>query len=291
VTNRALRYLIPLIAAGLGLSLLQTGLHGQTTPTKPAPASTSVAAEKNPFAPPRTSDGQPDIRGFWGEHKGGVMGLYSIEDGASEEHSKITNTTATKGPSMVIDPPDGKIPYQPWAAAIRREIHDNYQNPKAAYQIDPVVRCFLEGTRNFYQSVFQIQQTPGNIVFLFEFQHAYRVIPLDGRPHAPENVKLYMGDSRGHWEGNTLVVDVTNNNDQTWFDLVGSFHSDKMHIVERYTPLSANTMRYEATFTDPEVFTRPWTMAVNFDRTTTPNFELLEDACHEGERDAANELK
>ena len=219
------------------------------------------------------------------------MGLYSIEEGASVEHAQITGTVATKGASMVIDPPDGKIPYLPWSAAIRQEIRQNYQHATQPYHIDPVVRCFLEGTRNFYQSVFQFVQTRDQIVLLFEYQHAYRVIPLDGRPHAPEPVKLYMGDSRGHWEGNTLVVDVTNNNDQTWFDLVGSFHSDGLRIAERYTMTGPDSMRYEATFTDPQVFTRPWTMAVTFERNKTPDFELLEDACHEGERDAAHILK
>ena len=125
---------------------------------------------------------------------------------------------------------------------------------------------------------------------LFEYQHAYRVIPLDGRPHVGENIKLFMGDSRGHWEGDTLVVDVTSNNDQTWFDLVGTFHSDAMHILERFTLVDADTMRYTATITDPQVFTRPWTMAVTFDRNKEKAFELIEDACHEGEQDAWHAL-
>ena len=256
----------------------------------PAAGQTPVA-ETNAWNLPRTPDGQPDIQGFWAEHKGGVMGLYSIESDASEERSRITGQTATRGPSMVIDPLDGKVPYQPWSAAIRQEIKDNYQNATKPYHIDPVVRCFLEGTRNFYQSVFQILQPPGQIVILFEYQHAYRVIPLDGGPHIGENIKLFMGDSRGRWEGNTLLVEVTSNNDQTWFDLLGTFHSDAMHIVERYTFVDADTIRYEAAIEDPQVFTRPWTMAVTFDRNKQPGFELLEDACHEGEQDAKNIFK
>ena len=185
---------------------------------------------------------------------------------------------------MVVDPPDGKVPYQPWAAARRQEYRDNYNNATEPWHIDPVARCWLEGTRNFYQSVFQIVQTPGQVVVLFEYQHAYRIIPLDGRPHIGETIKLFMGDSRGHWEGDTLVVDVTSNNDLTWFDAIGTFHSNAMHVLERFTFVDADTLYYEATIEDPKVFTRPWTMAVTFVRNKEPDFELMEDACYEGER-------
>lgn len=275
----------------LGGAALDRDVRGQAAPTSAAKPTAAQTSEAKAWTPPRTADGQPDFHGYWTEKKGGLMGLYSIEDGASEEHALITGTKATKGQSYVIDPPDGKIPYQPWSAAVRQEIKQSYQHPTRPYHIDPVVRCFLEGTRNFYQSVFQFVQTRDQVVLLFEYQHAYRVIPLDTHPHIAEPIKLYMGDSRGHWEGNTLVVDVTNNNDQTWFDLVGSFHSDAMRITERYTMTGPNAMRLEATFTDPQVFTRPWTMAVSFERNAMPGFELLEDACHEGERDAAHILK
>ena len=115
---------------------------------------------------------------------------------------------------------------------------------------------------------------------LHDYGHTYRTIPLDGRPHLGENIKLWMGDSRGHWEGNTLVVDVTNNNDQTWFDIVGSFHSDALHTVERWTFVSPDKIDFEVTIEDPKVFTRPWKMAWNFGRNKAE--EQWENAVWEG---------
>jgi hypothetical protein len=117
------------------------------------------------------------------------------------------------------------------------------------------------------------------------------VIPLDGRPHAPAGVRLWNGDSRGRWERNTLVVDVTNFlvdaanfNMQPWFDSHGTFYSDALHVVERYTFVNADTIRYEATVEDPKVFTRPWQVGFTVARNKQPGFELLEEACVEGER-------
>jgi hypothetical protein len=116
-------------------------------------------------------------------------------------------------------------------------------------------------------------------------------VPLDGRPHLPENIKLFMGDSRGRWEGNTLVVDVTNNNDKTWLDVIGSFHSDALHLVERFTVVDVKTINYEATIEDPKVYTRPWKLALVLERTNQEGFELWEEACHEGERDVPHILR
>ena len=120
---------------------------------------------------------------------------------------------------------------------------------------------------------------------LFENFHAYRVIPTDGRPHLPADIKTFEGDSRGHWEGDTLVVDVTNQNDKTWFDMAGNFHSDALHVMERYTPVDANTIDYQATIEDPKTFSRPWTIAFPITRITRPGYEIMELACVEGERD------
>ena len=99
-----------------------------------------------------------------------------------------------------------------------------------------------------------------------------------------------MGDSRGRWEGNTLVVDVTNNNDKTWFDVIGSFHSDALHVVERFTVVDAKAIDYEATIEDPKVYTRPWKLALRLERIHEKDYELLEEACHEGERDVQHIL-
>jgi hypothetical protein len=104
---------------------------------------------------------------------------------------------------------------------------------------------------------------------------------MDGRPHVGADVKLWMGDSRGHWEGNTLVVDVTNLNGRPWFDLLGHFGSDALHVVERLTLVDGNTIDYEATIEDPRVYTRPWTLALPLVRNQEYD-EIWEEGCHEG---------
>ena len=141
-----------------------------------------------------------------------------------------------------------------------------------------------------YFGEFQILQPPGHVVFLIAFSHSYRVVPLDGRPHLADDIKLFMGDSRGRWEGNTLVVDVTNNNDRTWLDGIGSFHSDALHVVERFTVVDATTIDYEATIEDTKVYTRPWTLALRLERVHEKDYELWEEACYEGERDVPHIL-
>ena len=184
----------------------------------------------------------------------------------------------------MVDPPGGKIPYQPWAAAKAMDILDNHQNPKPA-QLDPQARCWLVGAARGVLRGVQLIQTPGQILVANGFAHTYRVIYLDGSPHPPESLKLFMGDSRGRWEGNTLVVDVANNNNLTWFDVVGSFHSDALHLVERFTIVDANTMNYEVTIEDPKVYTRPWKMGWRLRRNADPE-EMWEEACHEGNHSA-----
>ncbi len=239
-------------------------------------------------------DGPPDIQGFWAS-QGRRLATYNIEEAADATHVLLSGVQ-TDAASLVVDPSDGKIPYQPWARAKRTEVFEHHTNLTKWEYVDPHMRCFLSGVpRVFYQGGFQILQPPGYVVILQEFNHGSRIIPLDGRPHVGENVKLWMGDSRGHWEGNTLVVDVTNNNDKTWFDLVGDFHSDALHIRERYTVVDADRINYEATFEDPKVYTRPFTIALTFGRTVrgeqARSYELLEEACHEGEHDTSEVLR
>jgi hypothetical protein len=249
---------------------------------------TPTAVEKI-WNPPRTSDGQPDIQGFWA-NQGRRLATYNIEamEGASETHTLISGVQSDAH-SLIVDPADGKIPYQPWARAKRQDVFENHDNPTKLEHVDPHTRCFLSGIpRMFYQGTFQILQSPGYVVVLQEFNHAHRIVHLDGRPHIPENIKLWMGDSRGRWEGNTLLVDVTSKNDRTRFDIVGDFHSDAVRIRERFTFVDQGTIRYEATFEDPQVYTRPFTMALRFGRVMpgegATSYELMEEACHEGER-------
>ncbi len=127
----------------------------------------------------------------------------------------------------------------------------------------------------------KILQTPGQVIMINEFNHTYRVIPLDGSPHIGSDIKLWMGDSRGHWEGNTLVVDVTNFNEHSWLDIVGSFHSDALHVVERWTFVNADRIDYEVTLEDPKVYARPWKLLVNHGR-MDDDYELWESAIWEG---------
>jgi hypothetical protein len=122
------------------------------------------------------------------------------------------------------------------------------------------------------------------VLVLVERAHAYRVIPTDGRPHVGTDVRLWQGDSTGHWEGNTLVVDVTNQNGKAWLDQAGNFYSDRAHMIERMTLIDANTIHYTVTIEDPTVFTRPWTMAFPLKRNPQKGFELIEEGCHEGEK-------
>ena len=233
-----------------------------------------------PYTPPRTPDGQPDMQGFWGVVPGGTYNIQDLEFQSIYQRGRPDE--ALRGRSRVVDPPDGKIPYQPWAAANAKILMDAHLDPTPR-TLDPDARCFPQGVpRHLYNREVEIFQPPGYVVLFNMAHHTYRAIPLDGRSHIQESVKLWMGDSLGRWEGNTLVVDVTNNNDQTWFDIVGDFHSDALHVAERFTPVDAETIEYEATITDPKVYTRPGKMALRIVRRKdyTPP-ELWEEACYE----------
>lgn len=228
------------------------------------------------FNPPRTQDGKPDLQGYWRHTIGSSQ--FDIE-----EHPTL-NFNWPAGKSLVVDPPDGKIPYQAWAEPIARRDGKNFRE-----YIDPNGRCFLPGVPrdHIISPIAQLLQPVGGdfVVWLTEESHAYRVIATDGRPHVGPKMKLWQGDSVGRWEGNTLVVDVSNVDAKTWFDLAGNFYSDNAHVVERWTLVDNDTMLYEATIEDPKVYTRPWKLAVPHVREKRPGFELLEEACHEGDRD------
>ena len=203
---------------------------------------------------------------------------------------------------MVVDPADGKVPMQPWVVAMRKKIYDN-QN-KAAF-LDPRVRCLQAGVPRANMPVgynsYQIIQKPGYVVIVYEWNHMTRIIPLDGRPHLDPKIRLAMGDSRGRWEGNTLVVDVTNFNDDTWVlghgapgenqpaetatSGHGIVHSPDLHVVERYTPVDGHIIHYEATIEDAKAFTRPFTVSLDAMVRGRADHQLFEYACHEGNRD------
>ena len=259
-------------------------------------AAQTSAGGTQAWTPSLTADGQPDIQGFWA-NQGRRLATYNIQamDGASDSHTQISGVQSDAH-SLIVDPPDGKIPYLPWAQAKRQDIFENHNNPTKWEHVDPHTLCWLSGVpRMFYQGTIQIMQVSGSVVVLQEFNHAYRIIHLDGRPPLPGNVKLWMGDSRGRWDGNTLHVDVANKNDKTRFDIVGDFHSDTVRIRERFTVVDADSIRYEATFDDPTVYSRPFTLRLNLGRSVrgeaAKSHELIEEACREGERSTPELLR
>ena len=242
------------------------------------------------WTPPRLPDGQPDMQGIW--IADAVGAAHSVEDGRETESDIIQGRVGERNPIGIVDPADGRIPYLPAPAARRRELLEGIFTPTKMEHIDTHVRNLLDGVpRNIYvPGGVQIGQVPGLIVMLYESNHAYRAIPMDGRPHVGEHVKLWMGDSRGRWEGNTLVVDVTNFNEGTWFDAHATFHSDALHVVERWTMASADRIDYTVTIEDPKVFAKPWKMAIAINRNKEKGYEQWEDAKHEGDHDVENIL-
>ena len=240
---------------------------------------------------PRLADGHPDMQGHW--ISDAIGAAHSVEDGRDPDADTIQGRVDERNPSVIVDPPDGRIPYQPAAAARRNELLADIFTPTRPEHVDPHVRATLDGVprNNYVPGGMQIGQVAGNVIILYESNHAYRVIPTDGRPHVGEGVKLWMGDSRGRWEGSTLVVDVTNFNTDTWLDAHGTFHSDALHVVERWTMASPDRIAYEVTIEDPKVFTRPWKMALTINRNKQKDYEIYEDSRHEGERDTEKILQ
>jgi hypothetical protein len=237
-------------------------------PADPAAFHACALARAKSFVPPRTRDGHPDLQGFW---RGQPAATENIE-----EHPKTDDDDG--GKSLIVDPRDGKLPYQPWAAEQRRINREKF--------VEPNVPCFPSGVpRSMYVPThIQILQSPDHVLILFERAHTYRVISMAGLEHPAPELRLWQGDSRGRWEGNTLVVDVANHNGRAWFDQAGNFYTPAARMIERFTLIDANTIHYQVTIEDRNVYTRPWTMAFPLRRNTEAGFRLLEEACHEGER-------
>jgi hypothetical protein len=246
------------------------------------------AAGGTPWTGARTPDGQPDIQGTWRPLIGGGR---SLEDpgvpGGIEEEIARSQGKSKKNPSRIVDPPDGKVPYQPWAAALRRKQMENEIGATKPEHIDTQARCFVLGPIRQAANANEFLQIPGSVILINEAYHNYRVIPVDGRPNLPDTIKLWGGDSRGRWEGNTLVVEVKNLNAKNRLSHDGDFLSDTAHIVERYVFVDADHMNYEVTVDDPRVFTRPWKIVIpNVRAKQRSTDEIWESACHEGERSA-----
>lgn len=239
------------------LVLIPTSIWAQKVLTEEGggQALTALARlQSNSTAPaPRNADGTPDLSGLWGPDKNF---MYDI-------------SSALK--------PGETLPLQPWAAKASKEHMSNE---------DPNVRCRPSGIPRMTPYPWKVVQTPKLIVFLFEGgTHGYRQIFMDGRSHPKDLDPTYYGDSIGKWDGDTLVIDVTNQVGRTWLDQSANLHSDAIHVVERITPIDSNNLQYEATVDDSKTYTRPWTIRYFYSRILDPKFEHLEFACIEGEVD------
>ena len=239
------RRIVTLGMSGVLLSIAVPAVGQENAPNASRPA------VSRPWSPARLADGQPDVQGVWAAMAGGSVSLSNPISGGADLQRRVTGKDI-RLPSRLIDPPDGLVPYQRWAAALQKQQEAVYDSPTKPEHIDTQHRCLLGGVPRLYTNVptFRIIQTQGTVVFIWDEYHAYRVIPLDGRPHIASDVKLWMGDARGHWEGTTLVVDTTNVKG-TRLSFSGDFFSDNVHIVERIAFEDANTMNYEATIDDP----------------------------------------
>ena len=243
------------------------------------------------FTPPRTPSGKPDLQGYWQPSR--PVQDFSVE-GIPEDHPSITALPPGypgyawyAGPSLIVEPSDQKIPYQPWAARIGRA-GVNFRE-----YLDPHAECATPGVPRLAaanHATSQILQPPTDDHVLWLREGQFRVIAVDSRPSVGRDVKTWNGLSRSWWEGNTLVIDTSNFNGYTWLDDSGNFYTDNARITERVTMVDRDTIHYQATIDDPTVYIRPWTMVWSLVRDTTPSFELFESACREGDRDVAIQL-
>lgn len=253
---------------------MRTGVRGFRI--APALAGTAVlaallassAAAQTGSGPARLQ-GKPNLSGIW--------------QAVNEANWDVEPHAARPGPPQfgaLFSEPGGlgvvdgnEIPYQPWARAKQRE------NFASRWTADPEAKCYMPGVprATYMPFPFQIIQSANVIVVAYPFASASRMIHMKDPGESPADT--WMGWSKGRWEGDTLVVDVTAQIDQTWFDRAGNFHSEQLHVVERYTPVGADVIQYEATIEDPKVFTRPWTMRMPLYRRREANLQLLEFKC------------
>lgn len=291
------RLLTPRLAA-LAVLACGTLLHGSPQPErKPAGKKWSVG---------RTPDGQPDLQGMWTNYDPTPFERLSAEEQPPQEPAVSTadwlvqdSPKSARRPSMVVDPPDGRVPLKREAIEARDVARSLDATSLERY--GPWERCITRGVPasmwpSAYNNGHEIIQTPGYVVLYSEMIHDARVIPLDGQPHPSAAIRSWNGDSRGHWEGDTLVVDTTNFNGKGWIAthaaagwLRGVLQSEAAHTVERLTRVSENTIQYEATIEDPNVYTRPWKLA--FPLNKDDRYRIFEYACHEGNHALENMLR
>jgi len=228
----------------------------------PTATSTISAQTPGPVAIPRTADGKPNFAGIW----------QATNTAAWDILTHAAQKGVPGGPGVVEG---NEIPYQPAALAKKKA---NYAQRAT---LDPETKCYLPGIPrlNYMPFPFQIVQTPDEIITLYEYVHAVRYIFLKGE-HPSGAIEWWLGDSRARWEGDTLVVDVIHFNDETWFDRAGNFHSNALHLVERFTLLGPDHIQYDVRVEDPKVFTRPWNMSMILYRHKEKAFQLFDYECY-----------
>jgi hypothetical protein len=252
---------LTLPAAAATLAFLAAAAYAQPDGTAPR--------EAPPV--PRTADGKPDLSGIWI-----ATGALLLMEG---EEALQAARDADAAAGRAAQPPPEPPPYTPEADA-RRQAYLARQGID-----DPMARCLLTGVPriSFRPLPFEIVQLPERVIILYEIHHAFRIIPTDGRGHPEDMEPTYLGDSVGRWDGDTLVVDVTGFNEDTWLTGVGTVHSDQLRVTERYTRDTFGTIRYEVTLEDPEVFTKPWHVYETF--RLRPNERIREYECIESNED------
>lgn len=294
----------------------------------------AAAGQTKPWTPSRTADGQPDIQGVWTNptitpferpaaqadkpfltaEEAAAIERRTLERRAEAERNPRrgdvgsyndfwmdsgTRVLSTRQTSLVVDPPDGRVPVTPSAEKTRNE--RDARSADAPELMSVWDRCITRGVPGAmfpagYNNAYQIVQTPGYVMILHEMIHYARIIPLDRGPHLAKSVKLWDGDSRGRWEGHTLVVDTRNFNGRGWIAtnaaagrIKGIPQTEGLHLVERFTPIDAGTIRYEVTVEDPGIYSRPWTVSIPLTRESS--YQIFEYACHEGNHAVGNILR
>lgn len=224
----------------------------------------ALEAAKN-YEPLMTIDGLPDMSGVWRRrstlHESILAHPVTIDDGG--------------GPSGIVDTPDGMLPIQGWAEAKRRYNRPAYVHHNAICQLSGVpTMMYMTGTYQFLQS-------PGKFFIQGEEGHAFRMIDIDRDNHIGEGIRLWHGDSVANWEGNTLVVVTRNQNGRPWLDQRGRFFTNEAIMTERMTMIGPNTIHWQVTVDDPNVYTQPFTIALAYRRSRNVTFEVWEEACFE----------
>ena len=235
-------------------------------------AATPAAGQTPAYRAPRTADGKPNLNGIW---QAVNSADWDLEGHAAAQGPVLAlGAVFSRPPGLSVVDGD-EIPYLPAAMAKKKDNQANW------VKMDPEVKCYLPGVprATYLPYPFQIVQAPKNILISYQYAGAVRNVNMEAPTKSPAD--SWMGWSNGHWEGETLVVDVASQNEDTWFDHAGNYHSDALHVVERYTPRSADTLMYEATIEDSKVFSRPWKISMPLYRRLEKNARLLEYKCPE----------